>query len=190
MSITLTCPGQTDSIFGETLSAFNCLKELLLYILEHVYTKQRQQPGIDLEYSLIILVRSQPTSIPTKHKGINTSASFTKAWNVEKYLGHKIHQDFTAINKFLQRNSLREGLSAVMKLKEKGISTFIKLKQKGISAFMKLKEKGISAFIKLKRKVLRLNTCLTSNMYVNASQPRILSVNIYVRGGLFSLLHI
>ena len=27
-------------------------------------------------------------------------------------------------------------------------------------------------------------------MYVNASQPRILSVNIYVRGGLFSLLHI
>ena len=62
--------------------------------------------------------------------------------------------------------------------------------RRGLSAVMKLKEKGISAFIKLKRKVLRLNTCLTSNMYVNASQPRILSVNIYVRGGLFSLLHI
>ena len=54
------------------------------------------------------MVRSQPTSIPTKHKGINTSASFTKAWNLEKYLSHKIHQDFTAINKFLQRNSLGE----------------------------------------------------------------------------------
>ena len=33
-------------------------------------------------------------------------------------------------------------------------------------------------------KVLRLNTCLTSNMDVNASQPRILSGNIWVKGGL------
>ena len=32
-------------------------------------------------------------------------------------------------------------------------------------------------------KVLRLNTCLTSNMDVHASQPRILSGNIWVKGG-------